>query len=177
MRWTVHGERDLYSSPWVRLSLVDVEVPGGRRYEHHTVNAPDAAGVVVHDPDRGVLLLWRHRFLGDEWAWEVPGGMIERGEAPEQAARRECVEESGWEPGPLRLVHRFRPVAGMSTQQFWVFGADRATQVERPGSDEAERVEWVPLDRVERIVEENQVLDGLSVIALLHVLHGTRTPN
>jgi 8-oxo-dGTP pyrophosphatase MutT (NUDIX family) len=172
MRWTVHGERQLYRSPWVSLSLVDVEVPGGRRYEHHTIGAPDAAGVVVHDPERGVLLLWRHRFLGDEWAWEVPGGMIEEGESPEEAARRECREESGWAPGPLRLLHRFRPVAGMSRQEFWVFGAEGATPVGSPPSDEAERVEWVPMDRVERIVADNQVLDGLSVIALLHVLRG-----
>jgi 8-oxo-dGTP pyrophosphatase MutT (NUDIX family) len=175
MRWTVHGERELYRSPWVSLSLVDVEVPGGRRYEHHAVGAPDAAGVVVHDPDRGVLLLWRHRFLGDEWAWEVPGGMIEDGESPEEAARRECLEESGWTPGPLRLLHRFRPVAGMSTQEFWVFGADRASPAASAPSDEAERVEWVPLDRVERIVAENRVLDGLSVIALLHVLRAAGT--
>ncbi len=170
MRWTVHGERELYRSPWIRLSLVDVEVPGGRRYEHHAVGAPDAAGVVVHDPDRGVLLLWRHRFLGDEWAWEVPGGMIEPGETPEAAARRECREETGWEPCELRLLHRFRPVAGMSTQQFWVFGADTAVRVDEPPSDEAERVEWLPMAQVARVVEENQVLDGLSVIALLHLL-------
>ena len=173
MRWTVHGERELYRSPWIRLSLVDVEVPGGRRYEHHAVGAPDAAGVVVHDPERGVLLLWRHRFLCDEWAWEVPGGMIEPGEAPEDAARRECREETGWEPGELRLLHRFRPVAGMSTQEFWVYAAATATQVDEPPSDEAERVEWLPLDRVARLVADNQVLDGLSVIALLHLL---RTP-
>ena len=41
-------------------------------------DAPDAAGVLVADPDRGVLLIWRHRFLGDEWAWEIPGGMVEQ---------------------------------------------------------------------------------------------------
>lgn len=170
MRWNVHGHRDVYRSPWVTVSLVDVEVPGGRRYEHHAIQAPDAAGVVVTDPRQGMLLLWRHRFLADEWAWEVPGGMIDPGERPEDAARRECIEEAGWEPGPLRLLHRFRPVAGMSTQTFWVYAADRAERVGEVDSDEAERVEWVPLDRVAEIVRRNQVLDGLSVIALLHAL-------
>jgi hypothetical protein len=28
MRWTVHGERLVYDSPWVRLALTDVEIPG-----------------------------------------------------------------------------------------------------------------------------------------------------
>ena len=68
MRWTIHGERSLYESDWVRLRLVDVELPDGHRFEHHVVRLPrDAAGTVVIDPERGVLLLWRHRFVTDGW--------------------------------------------------------------------------------------------------------------
>src|SRR5437868_4989180 len=53
MRWTVHGERTIYDSEWLQLALTDVEVPGGRRFEHHVVRMPDkAAGAVVHDRDR-----------------------------------------------------------------------------------------------------------------------------
>ena len=74
MEWTVHGERSVYESEWMNLSLVDVELPSGKRFEHHVLRMPcDAAGVVVDDPDRGVLLLWRHRFISDTWGWEVPG--------------------------------------------------------------------------------------------------------
>lgn len=166
----MHGRRELYTSEWVSLSLVDVEVPGQRRYEHHVIDAPDAAGVLVHDPARGVLLLWRHRFVGDEWAWEVPGGMVEPGEAPDAAARRECLEESGWRPGPLRLLHRFHPIAGQSSQTFWLYGASSAEQVGPHASDEAERVEWLGTERIEQVVTRNEVLDALSVIALLHHL-------
>lgn len=170
MRWQVHGRRELYRSPWVTLSLVDVEVPEVRRYEHHVIEGPDAAGVLVQDPDRGVLALWRHRFLSDELAWEIPGGMVEPDEAPEQAAARECVEESGWQPGPLHLLQRFHPIAGQSTQTFWLYGASSAEQVGPHAVDEAERVEWLPTARVREVVDANQVLDGLSVIALLHHL-------
>ncbi len=170
MRWNVHGRREVYASPWVTLSLVDVEIPGGARYEHHAVEAPDAAGVVVSDPSRGVLLLWRHRFLGDEWAWEIPGGMIEPGEDPEAAARRECIEESGWEPGEMRLLQRFRPVAGLSTQSFWIYGATSARRVGEHDPEEAERVEWVPHDEVARLLDQHQVLDAMSVIGLLRAL-------
>jgi 8-oxo-dGDP phosphatase len=170
VKWTVHGRRELYSSPWVGLSLVDVEVPGGRRYEHHVIDGPDAAGVLVADPGRGVLLIWRHRFLGDEWAWEIPGGMIDPGESPEAAGRRECVEESGWEPGPLQLLQRFHPIAGQSTQTFWLFGATTATEVGEPEAEETDRVEWHDDAAISGIVARNEVLDGLSVIALLRHL-------
>ena len=78
MKWTVHGERVIYDSPWVRLALTDVEIPGGPRFEHHVVRMPaEAAGTVVADPDRGVLLLWGHRFAADTWGWEVPAGRID----------------------------------------------------------------------------------------------------
>jgi 8-oxo-dGTP pyrophosphatase MutT (NUDIX family) len=170
VRWTVHGERDLYDSPWVRLSLVDVEVPGGRRYEHHAVHSFDAAGVIVDDPSRGVLLLWRHRFLSDRWGWEIPGGMIEPGESPMQAAHRECVEESGWSPGPLRPLCVFSPIAGLSSQTFHAFAADSAEEVGDPAPDESERVEWISRDELRREVAANRVLDGLSVVACLHHL-------
>lgn len=72
MRWDVHGERKLYESEWVTLALTDVEIPaiGAKpavRFEHHVVRMPAAAtGVVVHDPEKGILLLWRHRFITDD---------------------------------------------------------------------------------------------------------------
>ena len=48
------------------------------------------------DPARGVLALWRHRFITDTWGWEIPAGRLEAGETAEQAARRETLEETGW---------------------------------------------------------------------------------
>ena len=98
MRWTVHCEREIYGSEWMRMVLVDIEVPGGERFDHHVVRFPNqAAGTVVHDPDRGVLLLWRHRFITDTWGWEVPAGRIDPGETPIEAAEREAFEETGLE--------------------------------------------------------------------------------
>jgi 8-oxo-dGTP pyrophosphatase MutT (NUDIX family) len=167
VKWTVHTRREIYRSPWVGLSTVEVEPRPGTRYEHHVIDGPDAAGVLVEHPRRGVLLIWRHRFLGDEWAWEIPAGMVDPGETPEQAARRECIEESGWSPGPLRLRQRFHPIAGQSTQTFWLFSADDATEVGEPEGDETERVAWHDAASVRGIVQRNEVLDGLSVIALL----------
>ena len=122
------------------------------------IDSYDAAGVLVDDPDRGVLLMWRHRFLSDEWGWEIPGGMVDPGETPEQAARRECIEESGWAPGPMRPVCRFRPIAGLSSQTFWIFSAAGAEQVGEPDPDEAERVEWVPREEFRRLVGGQRVV-------------------
>lgn len=169
MRWTVHGERSVYSSEWMSMTLVDVEVPGSRRFEHHVVRFPQgAAGVVVRDEQRGVLLLWRHRFITDTWGWEVPAGRVEAHESPEQAAEREVLEETGYLPHDLRQVGSYAPSAGVSDQVFHVFTAEKATPMGEPTDrSESERVEWVPLADVRKMIADGQVFDGLSLTALL----------
>src|SRR5206468_1490575 len=83
MEWTVHGERTIYTSAWMSLHVADVELPDGDRVEYHVVRGGgSASGVLVHDPHRGVLLLYRHRFIVDRWGWEVPAGIIDAGESP-----------------------------------------------------------------------------------------------
>jgi 8-oxo-dGTP pyrophosphatase MutT (NUDIX family) len=168
----VHGERSLYESEWLRLMLVDVEIPDGDRFEHHVIRFPNhAAGTVVRDPDRGVLLLWRHRFITDTWGWEIPAGRIDPGETPAQAAARETLEETGWEPGPLRPLFRYQPTNGVSDQSFHIFIADAATHRGDPTDHgEAERVEWVSVADVRGLVQGGQMLDGLSLTSILYAL-------
>jgi len=172
MRWTVHGERSLYDSEWVRLSLVDVEIPDGERFEHHVVRIPNqASGTVVRDPDRGVLLLWRHRFITDTWGWEIPAGRIEIGETPLEAAAREALEETGWEPHSLRPLVSYHPANGLLDQVFHTFVADGATYVGDPvDAGESERVEWVGIADLRALVQDAQMLDGLSLTAVLYAL-------
>jgi ADP-ribose pyrophosphatase YjhB (NUDIX family) len=169
MRWTVHGERALYTSPWVNLHLVDVEVPGGPRFEHHVVRMPfPAVGTVVISPEREVLLLRRHRFITDTWGFEVPAGRVEDGESLEDAARRETLEETGWAPGPLRHLVTYHYANGLSDGRFSLFAAEGATHVGEP-SDPAESAEvvWAPVERVRELLAGGEVRDGLTLTALL----------
>lgn len=168
----MHGERPIYDSEWMRLVLVDVEIPGVERFDHHVIRYPQAAsGTVVHDPDRGVLLLWRHRFITDTWGWEIPAGRIEAGETPEQAAVRETLEETGWRPGPLARVGSYAPSNGTSDQIFHVFTAAGATHVGDPTDiGESERIAWLPVDEVRRLIVDNELTDGLTLTSLLWAL-------
>ena len=162
----------MYSSPWVALRVADVEIPGGERFEHHVVRVPlEAAGCVVHDPDSGVLLLWRHRFITDTWGWEIPAGAVDAGETPGEAAAREVREETGWRPGPLEHLVSYQPSNGLSDQRFHVFLARSATQVGEPvDPGEAERIEWRSPSEVRADIASKQMPDGLSLTALLYAL-------
>lgn len=170
MEWTVHGERAIYDSEWVRLSLVDVELPSGPRFEHHVVRMPaHAAGVVLDDPDRGVLLLWRHRFITDNWGWEIPAGRIDPGETAAEAAGRETLEETGWRPAELSPLVSYFPSNGTSDQTFHIFSATAATHVGDPSEqDEAEEISWMTWPAVRTAISNGEIRDGLSLTALLH---------
>jgi 8-oxo-dGDP phosphatase len=171
VRWTVHGERTLYDSDWMRLALVDVELPSGERFEHHVVRFPQSAsGTVVRDPQRAILLLRRHRFTVDKLAWEVPAGRAEPGESPEDTARRETAEETGWRPGRMRSLGSFHPLPGAADQAFHLFLADGAEQIGEPDPDEAPQVEWLPESDVRRMLRDGSITDGLSLVALYRAL-------
>ncbi|HUS41460.1 MAG TPA: NUDIX hydrolase [Ilumatobacteraceae bacterium] len=172
MEWTVHGERTIYDSEWMRVCLVDVELPSGARFEHHVLRMPaEASGVVVDDPERGVLLLWRHRFATDTWGWELPAGHVDAGETPIEAGARETLEETGWQPGALMPLISYCPQNGTSDAIFNVFLATTATYVGAPAdSDEAERIEWVPWDTVRSELRAGRVHDGMSLTGLLYRL-------
>jgi 8-oxo-dGDP phosphatase len=174
MEWTVHGERTIYDSEWMRVALVDVELPSGARFEHHVLRMPaQAAGVVVDDPGRGVLLLWRHRFITDSWGWELPAGRVDSGETPAEAAARETVEETGWRPGPLTSLTSYFAHNGTSDTTFNIFLATSATYVGDPTDpDEAERIEWLPWQTVKSEIRAGNVGDGLSLTGLLYRLAG-----
>jgi 8-oxo-dGTP pyrophosphatase MutT (NUDIX family) len=174
VRWTVHGERTIYDSDWLRLALADVELPSGERFDHHVVRIPrEASATVVRDPEGGVLMLWRHRFVVESWGWEVPAGRIEPGESPKEAAIRETVEETGWQPERLRYLGAYHPLPGAVEQTFHVFAADGAEHVAEPTDvHEAERVEWVSERDVRARLRDGSISDGFSLVALHWALYG-----
>jgi 8-oxo-dGTP pyrophosphatase MutT (NUDIX family) len=170
--WKTYGERTLYDNRWVRLSLVDVEAPNGERWEHHVVRLDRVAiAMLVNERDE-VLMLHRYRFAVDQWGYELLGGLVEDGEEPAATAKREAEEESGWRPlGEPTHLASFEPMPGMVTAQTDVFMWRGAEKVGEPtDTEEAGRLEWVPLERVREMVQRNELLGGGTLVAVLSYL-------
>lgn len=170
-KWHMHGSRDVYESEWATVSLADVTLPSGERIDHHVVSCPNAKGgtsVLAHDPDKGVLLIWRHRFITDTWTWELPGGRIDLHESAETAASREMLEETGWRPGKLTQLVTFQPMAGLVDYRAVLFAATGATwEGSERDIDEAADVAWLPVDQILRLMRKGDVSDGMTLVSLL----------
>ncbi|MEV5435301.1 NUDIX hydrolase [Streptomyces sp. NPDC052682] len=171
MRWTVHAERPLYDTPWVRLRSLDVEQPDGTRADYHVVRLRDVAVTAAVDAQRRVLMLWRHRFVTDTWAWELPMGLVEDGEEPARAAARELEEETGWRPGSLRDLVYAEPAAGITDARHFVFRTDDAQRVGAPTErNESDRLEWIPLSRIGDLIARRQIVSSATMVGVMALL-------
>jgi 8-oxo-dGDP phosphatase len=167
----LHGERPVYDSEWVRVSLADISQPSGERFEHHTVWFPPVAMTVLFDDDdEHVLMAWRHRFAPDIWNWEIPGGIIEEGEGPKQAAVRELEEETGYRPRSIEHLLTFEPAVGMLRNPNHIFLTRGAERLADPTEQNEGRFTWVPYRDVPKLIEEGKISNSGVLVGLLRVM-------
>ncbi|MFC4066912.1 NUDIX hydrolase [Actinoplanes subglobosus] len=169
--WTIHGERVIDDTRRAVLSIADVELPDGVRFEQYVLRIPGAAMVIVVDDEQRVLMMWRHRFILDRWVWELPGGYLDPAEEPMACAAREVEEETGWRPRSMEKLVSYQPMVGTIDQDNVVYlarGADFTGA--DPDINEAERIAWIPLDEVQRHIDDGTIVGAGSVAGLLAVL-------
>lgn len=168
-QWTIHGEREIDASRRLRLSIAEVELPDGTRFEQYVMRIPAAAMAVVVDEQLRVLMLRRHRFILDRWVWELPGGYLneEEGEDPGVCAAREAEEETGWRPGVVEHLVTFQPMVGSADAANHLYLGREARYVGEPDVNEPGEVAWIPLAQAPGMIAEGSVVGAASVIGLL----------
>ena len=172
MGWQNLGEQPLFQTPWLRLNLAEVELPGGRRLDHYVLRMPPLMLTAILDDQDRVLMLWRHRFIPDSYGWELPSGIADPEEDFAAAAARQALAESGWEPTDLRPLLRLEPSGGLSDSVNHIFWTDRAVHRGEPAAAfESERIEWIALDRVPELISTGAVRAAGTAAALLWLLH------
>jgi 8-oxo-dGTP pyrophosphatase MutT (NUDIX family) len=129
---------------------------------------PDWCNVVAVTDEGEVVLVWQYRFGTDAMSLEVPGGVIDPGEAPEAAARRELREETGYEAASFELLSVVEPNPALQGNKCWTYLARGAKQVGPTEWDAEEELETVLLDRgaLAAAMDEGHVTHALVVVAL-----------
>ena len=154
------------------IDFVEVDIQGEDGVVHHrdVVRHPGGVGVI---PLIGsdVVLVRQYRVAMDEPVLEIPAGKLERGEEPEPAAARELEEELGM-TGRLSRLGSLLVSPGYSDERIHLFVADDIVAGSRsPDGAEEHEAEMVqlPLQRALAMVDDGQIVDAKSQIALLRL--------
>ena len=157
----------IHRNPLETVSLVHAEF-GSFSKDYYVVEFGARAGVIAVSEGR-VLLTAQYRFLVNGIAWEIPGGRVDEGETPIEAAQRECLEETGFFCTDLKPLVSFRPgldnVENLNTIFYSESVEERRPFVLDPAESLA--IAWVPIEDCVTLVLEQKIIDCLTVSSVL----------
>jgi ADP-ribose pyrophosphatase len=169
------SSRRVFSGRVLDLDVDTVRFPDGSVGDLEMIRHPGASAVVpfVNDPrdaDPDVLLIRQFRHAAERYVWEIPAGRLEPGEAPETCARRELEEEAGVTAGELRRLTTIYTTPGFTDERIHLFLASGLGEgTERREADEFLEVHRMPWSRVLRLIEQGEVEDSKTLVALMFV--------
>lgn len=155
-----------------RVKVKELEYLRGNQviYREH-VNAGEAVVILPITEDNKVIMVQEPRTPIEQIILDLPAGMIEPGESPEQAAVRELEEETGYLAKDITFLRAYYPSIGYSDEKIYIY---LATSFEKTQQhlDETEDINVIelPLKEVIEMLDKNELITATSTIALMHYL-------
>jgi len=131
------------------------------------IEAVDWVNVIALTPEEQVVLIRQYRAGTNNLCLEIPGGMVDAGEAPETAAMRELAEETGFTARTWKLLGSTAPNPAILTNRLWTYLALDATLTgaPRPDGSEVIALETRSLEEVQRALCDGRIDHALVVAA------------
>lgn len=173
--WRRRSSRYLFESPWYKLRQDEVVLPGGQAITYTLVEHPGYAMVVPLLADGRVILERVYRYTVQETVLECPSGGL-AGDTPEEAARRELEEETGWIAGTLQPLGSYFGSNGISDERFHLFlatGLEAGGRIQREATEQID-LELLPFGQAAEMALSGGIRDAPSALALILAAHATR---
>lgn len=137
---------------------------GGVEGDYIIMDAPDWVIVIAEHNDKFLMVKqWRHGEAA--LSVEFPGGVIDKGEKPEEAALRELEEETGYKAGKLIKLGVVNPNPALFSNHVHFYLAQDLTATGKQCLDEDEFINYMELSKAE-------VLEGMGTAQFPHAIMG-----
>jgi ADP-ribose pyrophosphatase len=170
--WQTVSTTPIYENKWLSLREDVVQLPDGRSTIYGIVTCGACVGVLPFlDPDT-VLLIQQYRYVARRLTWEMPTGGVHTGEAIEAAAQRELAEETGYQAGRLTHVSTYHTSKSVMDETAHLFLGEHLLKAESsPDDTEFIEARSFPFAKVLRMVLAGDIVDSMTIIAVLHAAH------
>jgi ADP-ribose pyrophosphatase len=152
----------LYEDPYKKIERITAEFEGFRK-EYFVSDCGEKAAVLLICDDR-LLLVRQYRLFVNGLSFEIPAGRVDEDESPEDAAARECFEETGVACGDLRPLISYDVDLECVRNHTYVF-LSQAADAGKSGL--AKNHVWIPFGECLAMVFDGRISDSLSIISIL----------
>lgn len=171
-RWTVVDTEFLQDCKVFSVSRMHARSPHtGETHPFFSIDSAGWVNVVPITPDGEVVMIRQYRHGSSQVTLETPGGLVDPGETPAEAAARELLEETGYRARELSSLGSVNPNPALFRNRLHAFVAHDAVQVAEIRNEGTEEtvVELVDRDRLRRLARDEGV-DHALVMAVLYRL-------
>ena len=153
----------------------------GKEHDFYVIEAPTWANVVAISRDDEILLIRQYRHGIRSVTFEIPGGMVDPGESPLDAAKRELLEETGFISNDWVLLGHVHPNPAIQDNICFTYLARNVEQIGEPKPDGTEDIApfLIPAGEMIKLVSSGEITHALVISALYwYMLHvkGETTP-
>lgn len=168
-KWKVVKSEYLIKRPWLTARKDLVELPDGRQNDEYWVlEYPDWVNVIAITEDGEFIMERQYRHALGNTCYELPCGVMEKGEKPLESAQRELLEETGYAGGEWELMMSISPNPGSQTNMAHCFVAKGVKKVAGQKLDDTEdlTVHLLTVDEVRSLMKNRQIIQALMLAPL-----------